>query len=345
MKFKRVDGLEDFDINNAHICVETPPAMAGSLKASAERLDKINKELGERQKLVDDFIKEEEGKKNYKIKLKEPSYKKMGLVENASRMTRKQLKESRLNEWDVNYDLWMRFKNTLTGLYEDNSFSAQEFLDCLIRFKTLFVKEYGNELEDTDESLKEGFPYGINRNVSDKLLEMVDEGVLDGYSLALACIKWMGEEDVQEMAKANEFIVEDADESLKEEKCPNCGEKDCDDSCEKELTETKHGLKEGRKKLVDTQDLWEKIYSNLATDLGNDTNHTVPDISKGCRYEKMSTDIDGNIVVYATSPDEFDFAKKVADYYQVETSDVKEDKNARTNSYYKYYMTIYVPEE
>lgn len=48
----------------------------------------------------------------------------------------------------------------------------------------------------------------MSRETTNRLLEMVDEGALDARTLALACLKYMSEDDVEDMAKANEFIAE-----------------------------------------------------------------------------------------------------------------------------------------
>ena len=48
----------------------------------------------------------------------------------------------------------------------------------------------------------------MSRETTNRLLEMVDEGALDARTLALACLKYMSEDDVEDMAKANEFVAE-----------------------------------------------------------------------------------------------------------------------------------------
>lgn len=50
------------------------------------------------------------------------------------------------------------------------------------------------------------------RKYTNKLLEMVDEGLIDKDTLIVACLKWMSEDDVREMAKANELILEDEED-------------------------------------------------------------------------------------------------------------------------------------
>lgn len=52
----------------------------------------------------------------------------------------------------------------------------------------------------------------MSREITNKLLEMVDEGMLDARTLALACLKYMSEDDVKDMAQANEFLEEEEDE-------------------------------------------------------------------------------------------------------------------------------------
>ena len=51
----------------------------------------------------------------------------------------------------------------------------------------------------------------MSREIANKLLEMVDECVLDARTLALACLKYMSEDDVEDMAVINEFIPDPDD--------------------------------------------------------------------------------------------------------------------------------------
>ena len=46
------------------------------------------------------------------------------------------------------------------------------------------------------------------RNVTNKILEMIDDGLLDARTVALACMKYMSEDDVEDMAIFNEFLEE-----------------------------------------------------------------------------------------------------------------------------------------
>ena len=47
------------------------------------------------------------------------------------------------------------------------------------------------------------------RPVTEKLLDMVGDGELDADLLLIACLKYMGEYEVRDMAKLNEFIFEE----------------------------------------------------------------------------------------------------------------------------------------
>lgn len=44
------------------------------------------------------------------------------------------------------------------------------------------------------------------REVTNKILEMIDEQLLDPKDVVLMCLKWMSEDDVTAMAEANELF-------------------------------------------------------------------------------------------------------------------------------------------
>jgi hypothetical protein len=50
------------------------------------------------------------------------------------------------------------------------------------------------------------------RKATNKILEMIDEMVLDPKDVVLMCLKWMSEDDVAAMAEANEIKLEPVDE-------------------------------------------------------------------------------------------------------------------------------------
>lgn len=50
------------------------------------------------------------------------------------------------------------------------------------------------------------------RKNTNKLLEMVEEGLINPTEVVKMCLKWMGEDDVTEMMHANELYLEDEEE-------------------------------------------------------------------------------------------------------------------------------------
>lgn len=53
----------------------------------------------------------------------------------------------------------------------------------------------------------------MTRNATNRLLELIEEGMLDKDQVIIACLKFMSEDDVEDMCNANEFFIdEDEDE-------------------------------------------------------------------------------------------------------------------------------------
>jgi len=52
----------------------------------------------------------------------------------------------------------------------------------------------------------------MTREATNKILEMVEEGVLDKDNVILACLKYMSEDEVADMAHINEFFNEGDEE-------------------------------------------------------------------------------------------------------------------------------------
>lgn len=50
------------------------------------------------------------------------------------------------------------------------------------------------------------------RDATNKILEMIDEGLLDPKMVVEACLGYMSEDDVKDMAQLNEFFASDDDE-------------------------------------------------------------------------------------------------------------------------------------
>lgn len=115
----------------------------------------------------------------------------------------------------------------------------------------------------------------MSREITNKLLEMVDDGLLDARTLALACLKYMSEDDVEDMAVINEFIPDPDDYEDEEEEYydydPDLVEKtydyiinagDYDDELDPYHTaySTKEEAIEEAKKLLDTYEFTEVVY-------------------------------------------------------------------------------------
>ncbi len=50
------------------------------------------------------------------------------------------------------------------------------------------------------------------RETTNKILGMIDENILNPRDVVLMCLKWMSEDEVTEMVKANELFEEVEDE-------------------------------------------------------------------------------------------------------------------------------------
>lgn len=50
------------------------------------------------------------------------------------------------------------------------------------------------------------------REATNKILEMVDEGLLNPRDVVLMALKWMSEDDVKEMAEANKLFKEEVED-------------------------------------------------------------------------------------------------------------------------------------
>ena len=56
------------------------------------------------------------------------------------------------------------------------------------------------------------------REATNRILELVEEGMLDRDAVIMACLKYMSEDDVADMAHCNEFFLdEDEDEEEEDE--------------------------------------------------------------------------------------------------------------------------------
>ena len=51
----------------------------------------------------------------------------------------------------------------------------------------------------------------MTRQATDKILEMVEQGILDKDTVIMSCLKYMSEDDVADMAHSNEFFINEED--------------------------------------------------------------------------------------------------------------------------------------
>jgi hypothetical protein len=54
------------------------------------------------------------------------------------------------------------------------------------------------------------------REATNRILELVEEGMLDRDTVIMACLKYMSEDDVADMAHANEFFLDEDEEEDEE---------------------------------------------------------------------------------------------------------------------------------
>ena len=59
--------------------------------------------------------------------------------------------------------------------------------------------------------------YVPSRYATDRILEMIEEGILDKDTVIMACLKYMSEDEVADMAHANKFFLDEEDTEEEEE--------------------------------------------------------------------------------------------------------------------------------
>lgn len=52
----------------------------------------------------------------------------------------------------------------------------------------------------------------MTREYTNKLLEMIEEGILDRDTVIMACVKYMSEDDVKDMMHCNEMLLEEEED-------------------------------------------------------------------------------------------------------------------------------------
>jgi|TARA_B110000503_G_C6774091_1_gene260580 hypothetical protein len=59
------------------------------------------------------------------------------------------------------------------------------------------------------------------RQATNRVLEMVEEGILDKDTVIMSCLKYMSEDDVADMAHSNEFFMTTNDEEDEDDEDDN----------------------------------------------------------------------------------------------------------------------------
>lgn len=88
---------------------------------------------------------------------------------------------------------------------------------------------YGNKVQASDSKLiKEGQDYDT-RKYTNRLLDAVEDGIIDKDAVISACVNYMSEDDVEDMCRINDFmyIIDDEDEDDLDE-CDKNKLKECD---------------------------------------------------------------------------------------------------------------------
>ncbi len=49
----------------------------------------------------------------------------------------------------------------------------------------------------------------MSREATNKVLELIEDGILDRDTVIVACLKYMSEDEVADMAHINEFFVDE----------------------------------------------------------------------------------------------------------------------------------------
>lgn len=98
-----------------------------------------------------------------------------------------------------------------------------------------------------------------------------------------------------------------------------------------------------------SEDLWLAVYDELSATTDNEGEGQQVDkqikARRGERYEHVYPHGDTDIIIYATKPEEFEFARKVCAHYGVTFDEPREWKNKNGSQHYRYSMVIHIPED
>lgn len=309
---------------------------ADAINTRKKRIEKIKDDFKDQDKVVDEFIKDSQTENKPEVNA---DMKKMKLAENLFE--------------DANSDYYVGDEEA-GRVYQgiDNALNAVKYL--LTSKNPVRVVAYDIALSDNSE---------LHEAQGDTKLYKQAEKIADTLDEFIAKIGKI--EDIEDYISSSEFEVlnktceilqdfamqyshimdnEDVFESVEATKIEEATDVE---QPEKKRTRAPNDEKYGID-FSDT-DLWLQVYDELDASLGNEgegqqVNRHVKG-RRGERYEKVLPSGDNDIVVYATKPEEFEFAKKVADFYGVKAEEPQPDTNKRTNSYYKWKMYIRIPKD
>ena len=66
-----------------------------------------------------------------------------------------------------------------------------------------------------------GFNHRQTRPATNKLIDMMDEGLIDPRAVADMCLSWLSESSVHEMMLANDLVEDEAEDDEEEEWTPD----------------------------------------------------------------------------------------------------------------------------
>ena len=58
----------------------------------------------------------------------------------------------------------------------------------------------------------------MTRKYTNKLIDMVDEGIVSAYDVVIAAVNYMSEAEVEDMMRCNDLIIDEGDYESQEEK-------------------------------------------------------------------------------------------------------------------------------
>lgn len=141
----------------------------------------------------------------------------------------------------------------------------------------------------------------------------------------------------------------------KEDICPECGKNPCEcelEECDKleeagrvtaELKKPRASVKK-EDKLYSRDDVWARVYDELSSEVENEGPsgeiYKQVKIPRGKRFVgPYAGPGEDDLTVYAKTMDDLEWAKKVADHFNLDIV-MKEDRNKTTNKYYPFYAII-----